>query len=67
MRTVFYKLFSHWTLELNRKHQGLKPRLWFALFQYFRAVLLLHGLIFLIEVSGIAIDHSMVGFQFNIH
>ena len=48
-----YTILCHryWTAEKDRVKKGLKPRLWFALFQCIKKVFVLQGILFAIEVK----------------
>ena len=52
---TMWSLHSHryWTAEKDRAKRGLKPRLWFALFQCIKRVFVLHGFLFSLEVSNL--------------
>ena len=41
----------YWTTEKDRIKRGLKPRLWFALFQCLKMVFVAHGVLFGLEVN----------------
>ena len=47
---LFNFYFRHWNRELTRTERGLKPRLWFALFQTFKWILILHIVLYYLMV-----------------